>query len=72
MIQAGIAPKLQSGDGTPLGLKGGVWVRNYGERLPRRGGYWNSGANAGLGALNLGYRRSGSNSNIGCRPAFIL
>lgn len=41
-------------------------VRN---RLPIRGGNWNNGSNAGLGALNLNNARSNANSNIGFRPA---
>jgi hypothetical protein len=48
-----------------------VWVRNYGDRLPIRGGYWYYGACAGLGALDLSNRRSYSYNVIGCRPAFI-
>jgi len=43
-----------------------------GERLPFRGGYWNSGALAGLSAVNLRNARSSSNSSIGARPAFVL
>lgn len=39
-------------------------------RLPYRGGAWNSGANAGLAALNLGDSRANTNTNIGFRPAF--
>lgn len=38
-------------------------------RMPLRGGNWNNGSNAGLGALNLNNARSNSNSNIGFRPA---
>jgi len=41
-------------------------VRN---RMPIRGGNWNNGSNAGLGALNLNNARSNANSNIGFRPA---
>jgi hypothetical protein len=48
-----------------------LYVRNYGERLPRRGGGWSNGANDGLGCLNLNHRRSYSNSYFGFRPAFI-
>ncbi|MDR1251491.1 MAG: hypothetical protein LBK62_04920 [Treponema sp.] len=50
---------------------GPIWVRNYGERLPIRGGSWYDGAGAGLAALVLNDRRSDVSSNIGCRPAFI-
>ncbi len=52
-------------------LYGSVWMRNYGERLPFRGGGWNSSASDGLASLALGYRRSCSGSTIGLRPAFI-
>lgn len=38
-------------------------------RLPLRGGNWNNGSNAGLGALNLNNSRLNSNSNNGFRPA---
>jgi len=37
--------------------------------MPIRGGNWNNESNAGLGALNLNYERSNSNSNLGFRPA---
>ena len=49
---------------------GNVWY-NTGERMPKRGGNWNNGANAGLGALNLNNERSNSNTNIGFRFAFL-
>lgn len=42
---------------------------NTRNRLPLRGGNWNNGSNAGLGALNLNNARSNANSNIGFRPA---
>jgi hypothetical protein len=48
-----------------------IWVRNYGERLPFRGGAWNAGASAGLAARGLGHRRVYSSSDVGFRPAFI-
>jgi hypothetical protein len=48
-----------------------LYVRNYSERVPLRGGYWSSGADAGLAALYLGGARSYSHGNIGLRPAFI-
>ncbi|MDR1220303.1 MAG: hypothetical protein LBK73_11945, partial [Treponema sp.] len=50
---------------------GAIWVRNYGERFPRRGGDWGDGAGAGLAALSLSTARSYVNYNGGCRPAFI-
>ncbi|PMK93211.1 RNA-dependent DNA polymerase [Vibrio lentus] len=42
---------------------------NARNRFPLRGGNWNNGSNAGLGALNLNNARSNTNSNIGFRPA---
>jgi hypothetical protein len=73
MAQALIAPKLASGDSAVVtAAKGGIWVRNYGERLPIRGGTWYDGADAGLAALGLTVRRSYVYSTVGCRPAFIL
>jgi hypothetical protein len=71
MAQALIAPALLSTDTTKIGAKGAVWVRNYGERVPFRGGHWSHGADAGLGALDLSNRRSLSSSTVGFRPAFI-
>ena len=53
-------------------ILGGIWVRNYGERLPLRGGYWSGGSGAGLAALNLTDARSFVHSSIGFRPAFAL
>jgi len=38
-------------------------------RFPIRGGNWNNGSNAGLGALNLNNGRLNANSSIGFRPA---
>ena len=71
MAQALIAPKLASGDSAvATAANGGIWIRNYGERLPLRGGYWSDGAGAGLAALGLANRRVNSSSNVGFRPAF--
>ena len=71
MAQALIAPALLSTDTAKIAANGAAWVRNYGERLPLRGGDWSNGANAGLGALTLSHRRSGSYYTVGLRPAFI-
>ena len=49
-----------------------LYLRNYGERLPVRGGNWGSGAGAGVFALDLGYPRSGAGTGIGARPAFVI
>ena len=51
---------------------GRLYVRNYGRRFPVRGGSWNIGSLAGLGALNLGNSRSSSFSTFGFRPALFL
>ena len=73
MAQALIAPKLASGDSAVIAAaKGAIWVRNYGTRLPLRGGGWSAGVSAGLAALILYERRSYVTTNVGCRPAFIL
>ncbi|KGK88050.1 SUMF1/EgtB/PvdO family nonheme iron enzyme [Clostridium sp. HMP27] len=50
----------------------GLWVRNYGERLPLRGGSFIYGASAGVFALLLNYLRRSSNFGVGCRAAFVL
>ena len=49
--------------------KGRVYMRNFGERLPCRGGDWNDGSVAGLAALNCNNSRVNTNSNIGFRLA---
>ncbi len=48
-----------------------VWVRNYGERLPCRGGCWSNGADAGVFALNLFDPRSCVLTGLGFRAAFV-
>ena len=50
--------------------QGRIYMRNFGERLPYRGGAWNSGADAGLAALVLNNSRVNTDTNIGFRPAF--
>lgn len=52
-------------------LAGGFWMRNNGQRYPFRGGSWDNGAAAGLGALNLSNPASNASSNIGARPAKV-
>lgn len=71
MMQAAIAPKISSTDAVPFVGKGAIWCRNYGERLPYRGGARHSAGNAGLVALALDDRRSHVAGSIGFRPAFI-
>jgi hypothetical protein len=50
--------------------QGRIYMRNFGERLPCRGGDWSNGANAGLAALHLNLSRAVTNTGIGFRPAF--
>ena len=71
-----IAPKKYDGSSTVQlsifgNAKGAFWVRNYGERVPVRGGYWGDGSDAGVAALNLNNPRSYSDWDIGFRPAFV-
>ena len=57
---------------TAENAKGALWVRNYGERFPLRGGHWSYAAGAGVGALDLLNARSDTYSNIGFRPAYFV
>ncbi|MFM5175194.1 hypothetical protein ACEUAO_07120 [Aeromonas caviae] len=50
--------------------KGRIYMRNFGERLPYRGGDWGGGADAGLAALNLNFSRVITYTGIGFRPVF--
>ncbi|MBP4067869.1 hypothetical protein J9893_12985, partial [Aeromonas sp. MaB10011B] len=50
--------------------QGRIYMRNFGERLPCRGGGWGDGADAGLAAVHLYVSRAGANTGIGFRPAF--
>ena len=49
----------------------GLWVRNYGERLPLRGGSWRNSAGAGVFALNFIGSRASSYWDVGFRAAFV-
>jgi len=71
MLQAAIAPITLSNGTYSQDPKGYLYIRNYGERFPLRGGDWRIGADAGLFYLNLIYARSHSSSGIGFRPAFV-
>lgn len=48
-----------------------LYMNSEGERLAYRGGDWSSSSSAGVFALLGYYPRSGSNSNIGFRSAFV-
>ncbi|HBZ4127212.1 SUMF1/EgtB/PvdO family nonheme iron enzyme [Klebsiella pneumoniae] len=50
--------------------KGRVYMRNFGERLPCRGGYWGDGSGAGLAALYCVSSRVYAGSHVGFRLAF--
>ena len=40
-------------------------------RLPVRFGHWHDGAGAGVACLGLYYGRTGTNTSVGFRPAYI-
>ena len=48
-----------------------LYVRNYGERLPIRGGSFSNGAAAGVFACTLASQRTYSNTPFGFRAAYI-
>ena len=50
----------------------GMWMRNYNERLPLRGGDWSYASLAGVFALNLSHLRSYVYASVGFRPACVL
>ena len=50
--------------------QGRIYMRNFGERLPARGGSWFYGADAGLAALALYNSRASTYADFGFRPAF--
>ena len=50
--------------------QGRIYMRNFGERLPFRGGFWGNGSDAGLAALYLIDSRVGASTGFGFRPAF--
>ncbi|QLL88294.1 hypothetical protein GWG10_08635 [Aeromonas caviae] len=50
--------------------QGRIYMRNFGERLPSRGGRWYDGADAGLAALFLYNSRADVFASVGFRPAF--
>ena len=50
--------------------QGRIYMRNFGERLPYRGGSWSYGAYAGLAAVVLSSSRADAGTILGFRPAF--
>lgn len=54
-----------------ISLQGRLYVNSSGERMPRRGGSWGSGGDAGLAALSLDNTRSTTVSYFGGRPVFV-
>lgn len=53
-------------------LTGVIYVRNYGTRVPLRGGGWHGTSGAGLGALLLSSARSTAHTYFGFRPAYAI
>lgn len=47
-----------------------IYMRNRGERFPRRGGYWYDGSNAGVFGTGLNNARSHVGADVGFRSAF--
>lgn len=59
-------------DATEGGHDGdGFWLRNYGERLPLRGGSWHYSTGAGVFALTLIDSRALLYGSVGFRAAFV-
>lgn len=58
---------------SPAGIEpqGSLYLCTEGERMPRCGGAWRSGSNAGLANLRLDYSRGITHSGTGFRPAFV-
>ena len=52
-------------------LNGSLYSRNYGERVPFRGGAWSYTSAAGLGALSFSLSRTIASSAFGFRPALF-
>ena len=48
-----------------------LWTRNYGERLPLRGGDWYYQAGAGVFGLGLDNARTYADGVVGFRAAFV-
>lgn len=65
MRQLGIEPANSSS------FNGRLYSRNFGERLPMRGGNWGNGSNAGLGALYFYGARASVSVTFGFRPALF-
>lgn len=67
MKQLGLFPVAATGLGGD-----GLYVRNYGERLPLRGGGWGDTSDAGVFALDLNHPRSVVVTGIGFRCAYVI
>jgi hypothetical protein len=74
LVLAGLAPvtHLNGTYETDSMLKGAIWTRNYGVRLPLCGAAWYNATSCGLGALALATLRSHTGTTVGFRPAFLL
>ena len=62
---------MPDGDAASYDSRGHLWMRNLGERLPLRGGYWSNGARAGAFSLDLLNPRSHVAASLGFRAAFF-
>lgn len=51
--------------------EGAIFLRNYGERMPLRGGRWTQGADANVCTLNFGNVRGWRNDHFGFRSAYV-
>ncbi len=71
MLQAAIAPIALNGGAYTQDPKGALYVRNYGERMCRRGGHWCVATLAGLFYMLLIYPRTSLCAGIGFRIAFV-
>jgi len=71
-INSDLLRKLLIESDSTSALTGGIWVRNYGERLPLRGGDWSNLSWSGLGAMLLHTARNGLSSHFGFRPTYFL
>lgn len=64
----GLYPHVDNGEGP----SDRIHMRNYGERIPFRGGAWNFSYTSGIFSAHIAYSRSHTGANVGARPAFVL
>ena len=72
-IESEILRRLMIETSAGVELFGGVYIRNYGDRFPLRGGHYHDGSRAGYAALNVSNNRSKkADYSIGFRPAYFI